>query len=101
MTDDAARRGHRPEDAPDRPDAPRGEGGGEDPGAYLGHEPERATESLPEPLSRDDVRVAAHSTRPTGVGRPDERGQPIPEPGGHRDGPPADDDAIREAGETG
>lgn len=37
-----------------------------DPGAYIGSEPELASEKLPEPLGPDDERVAAHSTQPEG-----------------------------------
>jgi hypothetical protein len=77
-----------------RPDWPQ------DAGAYIGHEPERAADHLPEPLGDDDQRVAAHSTQGTGVGRPDERGQPERDPGGHAEGAPADDDSLREAGQN-
>lgn len=56
-----------------------------DAGAYIGHEPERATETIPGGLTDRDERVAAHSTQGTGVGRPDERGQAPEEPAGHRD----------------
>ena len=71
-----------------------------DAGAYIGHEPELATDDLPEPVGDDDERVAAHSTQGTGVGRPDVRGQPEHEPSGHAEGAPATDDAIREAGQN-
>ena len=64
-----------------------------DPGAYIGSEPERATETIPGGLSKADERVAAHNTQsgPTG-------GDAIPD--GHREGPPASDDAVREAGQN-
>lgn len=64
----------------------------QDAGAYIGHEPERATETIPGGLGPDDERVAAHSTQGTGVGRPDERGQLPEEPTGHReaDGTPGE-----------
>ena len=78
----------------EKPDWPQ------DAGAYIGHEPERAADHLPEPLRDDDQRVAAHSTQGTGAGRPDERGQPGREPGGHAEGAQADDDSLREAGQN-
>jgi hypothetical protein len=70
-----------------------------DPGAYIGHEPELAADRLPEPLGPDDERVAAHSTQGTGVGRPDERGQPGDQPSGHALGDRVSDDDVREAGQ--
>ena len=62
-----------------------------DPGQYLGRTPERASESIPGGVRPDDERVAAHSTQvgPTGQ----------PSPSGHREGQPADDDQVREAGQ--
>ena len=72
----------------------------QDPGAYIGHEPERATETIPGGVRPEDERVAAHSTQGTGVGRPDERGQPAEPPSGHREGASASDDAVREAGQN-
>jgi hypothetical protein len=57
----------------------------EDPGAYIGHEPERAAETIPGGLGPDDERVAATQTQGTGVGRPDERGELPREPEGHRE----------------
>ena len=42
-----------------------------DPGAYIGHEPEREAESIPGGVKPGDERIAAHSSR-TGVdGEPD------------------------------
>lgn len=74
----------------------------EDAGAYIGHEPERATETIPGGLGPRDERVAAVATQSTGVGRPDERGQPADEPSGHRFGDSVSDDDVRRAGgETG
>lgn len=64
----------------------------EDPGAYIGRMPERATETIPGGISRKDERVAAHSTQsgPTaGDATPD----------GHREGTSVTDDTIREAGQ--
>jgi hypothetical protein len=63
-----------------------------DPGAYVGRLPERQAETIPGGISDADERVAAHSTQP-GPGGGDRR------PDGHREGPPATDDAIREAGQ--
>src|SRR3990170_627414 len=70
----------------DHPDPER-----RDPGAYVGREPERQAATIPGGISKDDERVAAHSTQsgPTA-------GDPVPH--GHREGPPADDDRVREAG---
>lgn len=62
-----------------------------DPGAYIGREPELAADRIPGGVQPGDERVAAHSTQvgPTGADEPD----------GHREGPPADDDQVREAGQ--
>ncbi len=64
-----------------------------DPGAYVGREPERQGATIPGGVARGDERVAAHSTQsgPTS-------GDPVPE--GHREGAPADDDQVREAGQS-
>jgi hypothetical protein len=64
----------------------------EDPGAYIGRMPERATETIPGGISEEDERVAAHSTQsaPTAGDRV---------PSGHREGPSVTDDTIREAGQ--
>jgi hypothetical protein len=70
-----------------------------DAGAYIGHEPERAADELPEKPRDDDERIAAHSTQGTGAGRPDVRGQPGRDPSGHAEGPAASDDTVREAGQ--
>lgn len=63
-----------------------------DSGAFIGHEPELAEETIPGGTDPDDERVAAHSTQvgPRSADRPD----------GHREGPGADDDAVREAGQN-
>jgi len=67
----------------------------QDPGAYIGHEPERATETIPGGVRPRDERVAAVATQGTGAGRPDERGQPVEEPRGHRFGDaPSDDEGA-------
>lgn len=61
------------------------------------NDPERAADTIPGGVRRDDARISAGETQSTG-GAPDERGQPAQEPGGHRGGGRADDDDIREAG---
>jgi hypothetical protein len=66
----------------------------QDPGAYIGHEPERATETIPGGLSRKDERVAAVATQSTGGETRDDSW-----PEGHREGEPGDDDRRREAGD--
>jgi len=64
-----------------------------DPGAYVGREPERQAATIPGGISSKDERIAAHSTQsgPTA-------GDPIAD--GHREGAPADDDQVREAGQS-
>lgn len=71
---------------------------GEDPGAYIGHEPERATETIPGGLGPEDERVSAVDTQP-GSGTTEPGTAWAPPPAGHREGEPAADDRIREAGE--
>lgn len=64
-----------------------------DPGSYIGRKPERVAETIPGGLSRKDERAAAVATQ---------SGPTSPDPGtpeGHREGQPASDDAIREAGQ--
>jgi hypothetical protein len=70
-----------------------------DPGAFIGREPELGDDVIPGGARPEDERVAANATQGTGSGRPDVRGQPEEEPAGHRSGPVATDDAIREAGQ--
>lgn len=65
----------------------------EDPGAYIGRMPERATETIPGGTSDEDERVAAHSTQSAPTA-----GAAVPS--GHRDGPSVTDDTIREAGQN-
>ena len=97
------------------PDRERGSGGGgrsgpgtppagaptwpNDPGAYIGHEPEPGEATIPGGVRPDDDRVAAYDAQGTGVGRPDERNQPEPPPSGHRQGDQVSDDDIRRAGD--
>jgi hypothetical protein len=72
---------------------------GEDPGAYIGHEPERATETIPGGVGPADERVAAGETQVGPTTRTADTGWGGP-PAGQAEGPPASDDAIREAGQN-
>ena len=95
MTHDRSRsqRG-KPEDAvadgqrTDHPDREQ-----HDPGAYVGREPERQAATIPGGVSPRDERIAAHSTQSGPIA-----GDPTPD--GHREGAPADDDEVREAGQS-
>jgi len=73
-----------------------------DAGAYIGHEPEMAAETIPGGVDDTDERVAAGDTRSTGAGALDERQQGRDDewPHGHRQGPDASDDDVRRAGDT-
>ena len=64
-----------------------------DPGAYVGREPERQAATIPGGISQEDERVAAHSSQSGHTS-----GDPTPD--GHREGPAADDDVVREAGQS-
>jgi hypothetical protein len=92
MTQDRSRsqRGETEEDGQrtDHPDRER-----QDPGAYVGREPERQAATIPDGISPKDERIAAHSTQSGATA-----GDPTPD--GHREGPPADDDQVREAGQS-
>lgn len=66
---------------------------GEDPGAYIGREPERSTETIPGGVQPEDERVSAVASQPGPVV---DEGTP---PGGHRAGERANDDRAREAGD--
>jgi hypothetical protein len=76
----------------------RGRTEGEDAGAYVGHEPERGTETIPGGLGPNDERVAAVATQ-TGAEPDDETTGWAPPPEGHRQGERTSDDRLREAGE--
>lgn len=65
-----------------------------DPGSFIGRKPERVEETIPGGLGRKDERAAAVATQP-GPNSPESS----PEPGGHREGSSATDDAVREAGQ--
>jgi hypothetical protein len=78
----------------------RGRTAGEDPGACIGHEPERATETIPGGLGPADERVSAVDTQsgpPVGSGSTGW----APPPEGHREAEQANDDRLREAGDRG
>jgi hypothetical protein len=47
----------------------------DEPGAYIGHEPERQADTIPGGVRPDDERIAAHSTQ-TGATAPDDAEPP-------------------------
>lgn len=64
-----------------------------DPGSFIGRKPERVAETIPGGLGRKDEpasAVAIESDPPTGEETPE----------GHREGQPATDDTVREAGQN-
>ena len=71
-----------------------------DAGAFVGHEPELAMDTVPGGVRRGDERIAGNASESTGVANrganPDEGWQDWPE--GHREGRSADDDLIRRKG---
>jgi hypothetical protein len=75
-------------------------GSGRDAGAFIGHEPEPATDTILGGLRPDDERVSAGATQSTGVGGLDRRDDAPDMPEGHREGAPATDDEVRRAGES-
>ena len=73
-----------------------------DPGAYIGHEPEFASETIPGGVQPKDERVSALDTQSTGVGGLDKRETAVDRtPAGHREATSAGDDDVRRAGENG
>jgi len=86
----------------DRDTAESGRANTPDAGAYIGHEPEMAAETIPGGVDDTDERVAAGDTRSTGAGALDEQQQGRDDewPHGHRQGPDASDDDVRRAGDT-
>ena len=70
----------------------------QDPGAYIGHEPELAAETIPGGVGPEDERVAGTATQSTGVGAEARRDVAPSEPSGHRHGDRATDDDVRAAG---
>lgn len=89
MTDETKRPTPDPRDPTEDPLAKP-----DDAGAYVGRMPERQAETIPGGVRPDDERIAAHSTQTGDVPDDDET------PSGHREGRPADDDTVREAGEN-
>jgi hypothetical protein len=70
-----------------------------DPGAYIGHEPELESETIPGGIGPKDERVSALDTQSTGVGAHEKREtEPDAPPEGHREGSHVSDDDVREAG---
>ena len=67
----------------------------DDPGAYIGHEPERSTETIPGGVGPKDERVSAVASQPDGG-----EGRELP-PSGHRQRDRVSDDDVREAGQDG
>jgi hypothetical protein len=69
-----------------------------DPGAYIGHEPELALETIPGGIQPGDERIAAGGTQSTGVGNkatiPDDGDGWKPPPEGHRE-PEVDLEELR------
>jgi hypothetical protein len=75
------------------------DGSTQDPGAYIGRLPERATETIPGGLGPKDVRVAAVATQPGPVRGEDPADVGRSSPGGHREAKSGTDDGAREAGQ--
>ena len=71
-----------------------------DPGAYIGHEPEPAADTIPGGVQHKDERVGGTATQSSGEGAIDKRAQDRGEPSGHREGAKASDDIRRAAGEN-
>jgi hypothetical protein len=66
----------------------------DDPGAYIGRQPERVAETILGGLGPKDERAAAVATQSAPSGDDAAR------PEGHREGQPATDDTVREAGQN-
>lgn len=80
---------------------PGGDAQPQDPGAFIGHEPELARETIPGGVQRGDRRVSGVATQPTGAGaRAHTQSESDGAPEGHREGPGASDDQVREAGQN-
>jgi hypothetical protein len=71
---------------------------GEDPGAYIGHEPERATETIPGGVGPADERVSAVDTQSGPVVADPASGWAPPREG-HAWSERANEDRLREAGD--
>ncbi|HEU4572774.1 MAG TPA: hypothetical protein VFR93_08795, partial [Candidatus Limnocylindrales bacterium] len=61
--------------------------------AYIGRKPERAAETIPGGVGPKDRRVAGVATQPG------DASSATPQPEGHREGTPANDDTARQAGD--
>jgi len=88
----------RPDERPDETHvdgSARNRTAGEDPGAYIGHEPERSTETIPGGVGPADERVAAVASQPGA----ETAGSGGEMPAGHRQAERANDDRVREAGD--
>ena len=71
-----------------------------DPGAYIGHEPEFASETIPGGVQPADERVSAVDSQSSGVGAAEKRETAVDAwPQGHREASATDDD-VRQAGEN-
>lgn len=71
-----------------------------DAGAYIGRKPERAAETIPGGIGRSDRRVSAVATQPGPTRGPNPGLEEGATPDGQREGQPATDDQVREAGQN-
>ncbi|NJD29886.1 MAG: hypothetical protein FIA92_16535 [Chloroflexi bacterium] len=71
-----------------------------DPGAYIGRKPEREAETIPGGVGRADRRTSAVATQPGPARGPVPGSVSGKPPEGHREGRPATDDQVREAGQN-
>jgi hypothetical protein len=72
-----------------------------EPGSFIGQRPEASEETIPGGVGPKDERVAGTATQSSGTGAAKSRAQERGQPGGHREGPAATDDRVRQAGENG
>ena len=72
----------------------------QDPGAFIGSQPEFGADSIPDGPQQHDERVAGEATQSTGRGgraaNPDDGWRDAP--AGHREGQAADDELVRGEG---
>jgi hypothetical protein len=75
---------------------------GERTAPYIGQRPDENTDQIEEQLDRDAERVSVTDNESSGEGSAERRvqGRSDDWPRGHREGDPASDDDIREAGES-
>ncbi|HET7677041.1 MAG TPA: hypothetical protein VFK38_04245 [Candidatus Limnocylindrales bacterium] len=71
------------------------------PGSTIGNRPERSAETIPGGVGRADERIAGTATQSSGEGAAKSRAQERGMPAGHREGPAASDDRVRQAGQDG